>query len=288
MTTLKTRQIIASIPVFFVILSLILFSVPVNAATIKIDNDRFTQYEIEGQSTPKLDQDQNYSAVINEFNVSKTRHIFAQLHTQSISTEDEIQYFNHFIIANLGTKDIIIKNKDIINNDKIIESKIDFPILQDLPQEEVKWISDQVCNLNNILNNVFQKSTLLSNCISYSDSDKDVVIKPGQFFLKVYLNSVKVNPTAFFPVEINAARNLSKNDLVKTSVSIKVSGIGNPIVLKSLLSIGNKYDNFAPNNSNKWTESTSEYEYNGKKWLYSTNGIVTPLSLLSSIYWTNQ
>lgn len=298
-----TNKIIASTTTVLIVLSLVLASTPLNAQSIQIENDRFTQYHIENQSTPNLEKslsdfsvfnptlqhkNQYYSNVNNTFNTSKTRHIYSHLNTQTINAEDQIAYFNYFTIANLGTKNVVIKNKDIINNDSIISSKINFPILQNLPQKEISWLSNRVCNLNTEKDNLFNTPNLLTNCTDYSNSNKDVVIEPGQFLLKVYFNLAEISPSFLSSPDGNVRKHLKRNDLINTEASVKIAGIGNKLVLKSLVSVGNQYDKFAPNPEDRWSQSTSTHEYNNKEWTYSTTDIVTPLAILSSIHWTQQ
>ena len=280
------KLILQKVSIFTVvlILSFIITSAIADATTTQNQNERFTQYIIDGYTTPNLDTEQSYSSLINRYNKSKTQHILAFLHTETLSTDSNIRYLNHFIVANLGTKNVVIKNKDIMS-DRIITSKIDFPINQTLPQREIKWISNQICSMNKASNGLLNPAKLLQDCKSFSQSTDDIIIQPGKFLLKVYLNEAKITPSST-ATPFNQNIKIETNDLLTTKANIKIKGIGTPLGLSSIVSIGNTYSPFEDMND-RWSRS-SNVQYRNQNAQYSTSNVMPPLVLLSSIIWTNK
>lgn len=215
---------------------------------------------------------------INRFNQSRTQHLFGFLYTSTRNTEETLSLTTHFVIANLGTRDQTIRS---INR---VEARIDHPqIGMNLPLQEVGYLSSKVCHLSRGASVNTYNLIKNSNCRMVSRTG-DVVLRPGQFLLKVYQTqgrtiriNAETNPnTPFF----GTSRPLRKNDVIITNAEIKVRGIGSPVRLRSIVSLGHTY--LSPNPRPSWVEVSSSIgaTHNGS---YSSH--ITPLALLSSIQW---
>ncbi|MYE37995.1 MAG: hypothetical protein F4X82_00535 [Candidatus Spechtbacteria bacterium SB0662_bin_43] len=263
------------------IVMLATMSLPATAQTANV-TFRQTQYHYVDLASPTLGKNiPAYSprSFINHFNRVDTQHIFGSLYSSTISTENTVKHYTYLVVANLGTLPRTLSYVDNVEA-KLYTSQV---LGIDLPLQEIKYLSNRVCHLPRSPVARNPHSMIASkNCEKISKT-RNIVIRPGQFLLKVYSTPGRytdITPKAIdkSPFLKNQSFTIKNSDVIITKADIRMREIGYPARLTSLVSIGN-----VPSASISTPQWTYAPVVNGKIISFSDN--ITPLQLLSSLQW---